>query len=232
MARTLGEIHAVIQRYATRLGRLRETLRRHMHDVDHSDDVPFMIPDLTELLPDGPIPLSRWTFQMSAEEYGGVQSESKTDSEAVAEANSDIPSTVEIIVDETHDVDPVPSAILPILRRARADWSGLTWLCWAVGLQRVALPQSSIPPAAFGHAAAMTMERTWRCRDKLQTSGLLALTKGIAGFDWEGTPIDLVPSAFADVALDEYLEARAVFSWLCDTANRSPWQDDLRTVDE
>ena len=77
----------------------------------------------------------------------------------------------------------------------------------------------------------MTMERTWRCRDKLNTSGLLALTKGVPGFDWEGTPIDLVPSTLAEVPLGEYVEARAVFSWLCDRSNRSPWQDDLRTAD-
>jgi hypothetical protein len=76
------------------------------------------------------------------------------------------------------------------------------------------------------------MQRVWRCRDKLRTSGLLALTQGIPGFDWEGTTIDLLPAALADVALDEYIEARAVFSWLCDPANRSPWQEDLRTTDD
>jgi hypothetical protein len=72
------------------------------------------------------------------------------------------------------------------------------------------------------------MERAWRCRDKRNSGGLLALTKGIAGFDWAGTAIDFVPSVLVEVAIDEYLEVRAVFTWLCDPFNRSLWQADLR----
>ncbi|MEP6654130.1 MAG: hypothetical protein ABJA82_12275, partial [Myxococcales bacterium] len=273
VARTREEVVQVIRRYATRLGRLREALQQRLADQEDNDDndddnddgngngneagnhaaseaaAAFMIPDLAGLLPDGPLPLTRWTFEMSAEEYGGTvgeeeavvagQSETMLDdgNEAAGDdgrgrGDDELPSSVQIAVDETLGVDPVPAAILSILRRARADWSGLVWLSWAVGLDAPGLPQSLQPPPTFGRAAVMTMERVWRCRDKLRTSGLLALTKGIPGFEWEGTTIDELPAALADVVLDEYVEARAIFSWLCDPANRSPWQEDLRTADD
>lgn len=230
-----------------------------------------MIPDLSALLPAGPVPLTRWTFEMSAEEYEGEpegetaetelegptapggasepdgvtsprnarEARPAVDSHVLAEDRSgpsddepdERPRIVELIVDEARGVAPMPTTVPRILRQARADWSGLVWLCWAVGSETPALPDAICPPAAFASAAMMTVERTWRCRDKLRTSGLLALTKGVPGFDWEDTQIDLVPAALADVALDQYLEARAVFSWLCDRANRSPWQNDLRDGD-
>jgi hypothetical protein len=158
----------------------------------------------------------------------GAEDNREANLQASVPDDGETPATVDLNVDELRNIDPIPNGILRILRWARADWSGLVWLCWAVGLEAPGLPEAIRPPAAFTRAAVMTIERSWRCRDKLQTSGLLAMTKGIPGFDWEGRPIDLVPSALADVALDEYVEARAVFSWLCDGANRSLWQDDLR----
>jgi antitoxin component YwqK of YwqJK toxin-antitoxin module len=235
--RTVDEVRDVVSRYATRLMRLRSMLRERV-----ATEVPFMIPDLTALLPAGPVSLSRWNFTMSPEEYGGDEApqDSGSDSGVATTApgqggqagEAETPDPVEIVVDETYALaTPDGMTLLFLLRQARADWSGLVWLCWAVGLEAPGLPDSILPPPSFAPAAVMTMERTWRCRDKLNTSGLLALTKGVPGFDWEGTPIDLVPTALADVALGEYVEARAVFSWLCDPANRSPWQDDLRTAE-
>ena len=246
--RTLPEVREVIQRYATRIVQLRQALGARV-----DADVPFMIPDLSALLPDGPATLSRWTFSMSADEYEGrepTQDDTEEVTEevtravtedvgevmetltadslaAIADGDEAIRS-VDITVDEGHDLALEAATVPDILRRARADWSGLVWLCWAVGLDAPGLPHVIHPPPAFSRAAVMTLERAWRCRDKLNTSGLLALTKGIPGFEWEGTSIDLIPAALASVALDEYVEARAVFSWLCDPENRSPWQEDLR----
>jgi hypothetical protein len=108
---------------------------------------------------------------------------------------------------------------------------GLCWLCWSAGLDRVALPAALDPPAAFGDAAGMSIERMWRCRDKLITGGLRAMTQGVPGFVWEGIEIDLLPSVLAEIATDEYREMRAVFYWLCDEGVQSPWQDNLRTPD-
>ena len=240
IARSPAEVRDVIQRYATRLGRLRASLvaqlaaqddNRDTNDGRDPRDLSFMIPDLSALLPHGPAALSRWTFQMSAAEYQGVDPDVPGGPAVEAAEVDETPPWIDITVDETRGVEPTPTAILRILRCARADWSGLVWLCWAVGLDAPGLPDAIRPPASFARAAGMTMERVWRCGDKLRTSGLMALTKGIPGFIWEGAEIDLVPAALVDVALDEYLEARAVFSWLCDTANRSPWQDDLRQPD-
>jgi antitoxin component YwqK of YwqJK toxin-antitoxin module len=213
--RTAQEVRDAIQRYATRLDRLREAVR-----ALRPPDAASLIPDLAHLLPDGPVRLARWTFTMSAAMYEGQSEEPTADGE-----------TVELTVDETRELAPDGATLLQLLRRARVDWSGLTWLCWAVGLDAPALPVAIQPPAALGRAAVMTMERVWRSRDRLTTGGLLALNKGIPGFDWEGVPIDRVPVTLAKLALDEYVELRAVLSWLCDAVNRSPWQDDLRGAD-
>ncbi len=234
VSRTPDEVVQVIQRYATRLGLLREALKQRLAEREASQgSEAFMIPDLAGLLPDGPVGLSRWSFEMSAEEYEGTDGEQPGQGGAESPRDEEqLPAVLQIEVDETLGVDPMPDAIVRILRQARADWSGLVWLCWAVGLDAPALPERLQPPPTFGRAAVMTMERVWRCRDKLRTSGLMALTKGIAGFEWEGTTIDQLPAPLADVPLDEYVEARAIFSWLCDPANRSPWQEDLRVIDD
>ena len=222
-----AEVREVVWRYATRLARLQTMVVARLQEADS-----VVLPDLGALLPDGPAPLSQWTFTMSEAEYGG-----KDEAEALAssgeqrkgEDGEEALSEIEISVDETHGLDLESAPLLRILRRIRADWAGLTWLCWAVGLDHVGYPQQVSPPPQFARQAILTMERTWRCNDRLNTHGLLALTKGVASFDWEGTSIDLVPEALVDVALEEYLERRAVFAWLCDPINRSPWQDDLRT---
>jgi antitoxin component YwqK of YwqJK toxin-antitoxin module len=223
--RTLPEIQDVIQRYATRLSHLREALRGQA-----AGQLESLIPDPSMLLPDGPLQLRQWTFNMSPREYAGDEREIEEADETGADVQHGS-DPIEIAVDETRGLAPDAAKVLGLLRRARADWSGLVWLCWAVGLDAPGLPEAISPPPAFAACAVMTMERAWRCGDKIRTSGMMALTKGIPGFDWEGTPIDLVPVALADVALDEYVEARAVFSWLCDPVNRSPWQEDLRDGD-
>ena len=121
------------------------------------------------------------------------------------------------------------NASVPALQRlARGDWAALCWLCWSCGLDRVALPDALEPPADFGPAAGMSIERTWRCRDKLTSGGLVAMTRGVPGFEWEGMAIDDMPRVLAEVMTEEYLEVRAMFLWLCDETARSPWQSDLR----
>lgn len=115
-----------------------------------------------------------------------------------------------------------------LMRLARREWTALSWLCWAAGLDRVALPDQITPPEKFGHAAAMMVERVWRCRDKIATSGLRALTQGIPGFTWEGIEIDDMPALLVEICTDEHLELRALFYWLCDQGIQSPWQDNLR----
>jgi hypothetical protein len=157
----------------------------------------------------------------------------------------------EIVVDDDEDapptgakpaVEPQPTLVkvdeqLPLardslptlMRAARREWNSLCWLCWSAGLDRVALPTELNPPAIFGQAAAMTVQHLWRCRDKITTSGLRAMTHGIPGFEWEGIAIDAMSPVLVEIATLEYLEQRALFFWLCDSGVQSPWQDNLRS---
>jgi hypothetical protein len=107
----------------------------------------------------------------------------------------------------------------------------MCWLCWSAGLDRVARPEAIRPPADFGQAAGMSIERLWRSRDRLITGGLRAMTQGLPGFIWEGTDIDALSPVLVEFAAEEYLEMRAVFYWLCDEGVQSPWQDNLRVPD-
>ncbi len=207
----LTAVQAQVQKYATRLMAIRDALRARVGQP--GKELTWLPPDLSALLPAGPVPLGSWSF----EEPGANEDGSPTG------------EMEEITVDERLVLDehPVPS----LLRLARQDWSALCWLCWSAGLDRVALPFELKPPASFGVAAGMSVERTWRCRDKLSTGGLRALTQRLPGFEWEGMEIDEMPGVLAEIATEQYVETRAVFYWLCDAQIRSPWQDDLRDND-
>jgi hypothetical protein len=74
----------------------------------------------------------------------------------------------------------------------------------------------------------MSVERTWRCRDRLTSGGLVAMSRGVPGFEWEGLPIDLMPRILAEIVTEEMVETRALFCWLIDATAESPWQNDLR----
>jgi hypothetical protein len=210
----LEKVVAAIQKYATRLAALRAAVAARL---PAGQTPPWLPPALTDLLPAGPAALETWEF------------------EEIVQPDEDDPAAPEpepqlVTVDERLELEPDLS--LPALMRlARRDWVGLSWLCWAAGLDRVALPPAVAPPQDFGAAAGMSIERMWRCRDKLITGGLRAMTQGVPGFVWEGIEIDLLPSVLAEIAADEYREMRAIFYWLCDEGVQSPWQDNLRTPD-
>jgi hypothetical protein len=223
-AQPLAAVRATIAKLATRLGLLRDQMVRQLeenHGAGAADDVPWLPPAsaLAALLPDGPAPLDVRSFEQTFEAEQG---------------NGDVeeqgaPSTETISVDERLTLDNV--SMPGLLRLARRDWAALTWICWSCGLDRVALPDDVTPPADFGPAAGMSIERAWRCRDKLTTGGLVAMSKGVPGFDWEGIAIDDMPRALVDVMTDEHVEVRAAFLWLCDETAQSPWQSDLRSPD-
>ncbi|HVZ73539.1 MAG TPA: hypothetical protein VHJ20_14270 [Polyangia bacterium] len=217
----LDAVVTTVQKLATRLGLVRAAILARL-PVDVVNAAPsWLPPDLSALLPDGPAPLASWEFEEVIEDDAA-------DGEAATPA--DPPEPVLVTVDEALAIEP--EASLPtLLRLARREWAAVCWLCWSVGLDRVALPTEIRPPADFGVAAGMTIERLWRCRDKLITGGLRALTQGIPGFVWEGVEIDLLPAVLAEIAAEEHLEMRAIFYWLCDAGVQSPWQDNLRTPD-
>ncbi|HSI04144.1 MAG: toxin-antitoxin system YwqK family antitoxin [Myxococcota bacterium] len=131
-----------------------------------------------------------------------------------------------ISIDETLSLDE--HELPDLLRMARADWAALTWLCWSVGESTVGLPTAIKAPANFGKACGMAVQRYWRVRDKVHMNGYGARHSNVPGFTWEGIDIDAMHPALAGIAEQEYAEVAAVFRWLTDESNRSPWQDNLR----
>jgi hypothetical protein len=199
-AQPVEKINGTIQKYATRLMAIREAMHARVDGVD------WMLPDLSHLLPDGPVELGQWSFE--------------------GEDPDDDAEVFFVEVDETIDVEDV--AIPTLLRMARDDWNALCWLCWAIGLDEVALAEDIRYRENFGKAAGMAAQRLWRCRDKVHMGGRGAEMQGIEGFVWEGTEIDELHPAVAGIAESQYAEMQAMFYFLTDANNQSPWQDNLR----
>jgi antitoxin component YwqK of YwqJK toxin-antitoxin module len=205
LVRELGEVRETIAVFATRLMRLRTALRSMIGPEARPAWLP---PDLSPLLPVGPVPLRRQRVPVvdpAGEQEGGD-------------------GTVEI--DEQIDTDGL--GVPALLGLAQIDWGALTWLCWSVGLDGVALPEATVEPPLFAVAMKMIVTRTWRAQDRLATGGLLARANGVAGFEWQGIDIDALPQHLARAAAEEYTAARSVFLWLASPEVLSPFQRDLR----
>jgi hypothetical protein len=238
-AQPLESVRAAVQKYATRLTQLRRTLSQRLReagvDGTAADDASWLPPDLSALLPEGPLALEIARFEQSFLPDGEPAIGSDLGADTAAELQVEtiaIDERLAVGGSEPSEGSELDDANVPALQRlARCDWAALCWLCWSCGLDRVALPEALEPPADFGPAAGMSIERTWRCRDKLTSGGLIAMTRGVPGFDWEGIAIDEMPRVLAEVMTEEYLEVRAMFLWLCDGTARSPWQSDLRDAD-
>jgi hypothetical protein len=205
-AQTLPAIRRAIQVYATRLHVLREAARLCLNGEQEPDWLPPALPDL---LPDGPLELRRYTA-------------------SIVDADEEGEETSEVEIDETLQAGNAP--LLELQTRARSEWAGLSWLCWAAGLERIALPDEFKPPPEFAAAASMVMARAARAADAVATGGLRARSQGAPDFQWEGLSVDALPGAFARLAYAEYAELRAVFLWLCFAQNLSPFQSDLRNL--
>jgi MORN repeat variant len=215
----LAKVRAQLQKYATRLGLVRAAVVARLPAGAAPGWLP---PDVSDLLPEGPVALETWEFEEVIVD--------DPDPDAPPDAVVSESEAKLVTVDERLGLDaatPVPT----LLRQARREWNGLCWMCWATGLARVALPDAVRAPADFRQAAGLSIERLWRCRDRLVTGGLRAMTQGVPGFRWEGIEIDLMPPILAEIAADEFREMRAVFYWLCDEGVQSPWQDNVRTPD-
>lgn len=195
---SLEAVQAVIQKYIERLRRIRAALAGYV-----STSLEWFPPDLSHLLT--------------------TKVELSTDGFEHTDDDGDVE---EIAIDETLDTD---EAELPdLLRWARAEWNALTYLCWAVGLDEVAVPESLRPRTGFGEAAGMAVQRLWRCRDRRMMGGYGAQRAGVPGFEWEGMEVDEIPPPLLSMAESQYAEMSAMFRWLTDAGHRSPWQDNLR----
>ncbi|WP_437630339.1 toxin-antitoxin system YwqK family antitoxin [Sorangium sp. So ce854] len=202
----IERIRQAIQLYATRLLRLREAVQR---SLAVTEPCPWLPPDLSHLLPDGPVELARRQATLTEETENGVE-------------------TVELTVDETLDPGAAPVSLL--MRRARAEWAALCWLCWSAGLDGVALPERVAHRPDFTAAVNMSLTRCYRARDQVQTGGLVSRAHGAPSFVWEGHAIDALEPTFAAMAADETFEARCLFVWLMFPENISPFQSDIRAA--
>lgn len=197
--RSIEDVQALAQKYATRLSKLRSKMFEKVTEAN-----PALPPDVSHLLPDGPVELEQGAFELE-----------RDDGES-----------------ETIEFDEVPeleAADLPtLLRLARADWTALTWLCWSAGLSEVAPVTELSPPAEFGKAAGMAQQRLWRARDQRAFKGRNAQQHGVPSFTWEGLDVAELPPPVAGITEHQYAEMQALFLWLIDDKVKSPWQDNLR----
>ena len=204
LVRELEEVRAAVAVYATRIRRVRAAVQAL---IGTGAPPVWLPPDLSALLPGGPVALRREKVSIDL-----------GDGETVETAEA------EIVEEIATDGLGVPA----LLAEAQADWGALSWLCWSVGLDRVALPEALAEPPLFAVAMKTIVTRCWRAQDRLKTGGLLARANGVPGFAWQGIDIDALPQHLAQAAAEEYLRARSVFLWLADPDAVSPFQVDLR----
>ncbi|MFP2924442.1 thioredoxin domain-containing protein [Pyxidicoccus sp. 3LG] len=196
-AQELVAVQRIVQKYATRLQLLRsEMLKRFKPGAA----LPWMPPDVSGLLPGGPV-------ELAVEDLESEEEETISIDESLSVAKLGLPD---------------------LARHARADWNALTWLLWAVGERGVVMPKAVAPPKDFGHAAGMSSQRLWRSRDRRVTGGRGAKMSNAPGFQFEGVDIDELHPNLVGIAEQQYAEMQAMFYWLVDASNVSPWQDNLR----
>jgi antitoxin component YwqK of YwqJK toxin-antitoxin module len=199
------QVVRAIQVYATRLARIRELLSGRL-----GASPAWLPPDLSRLLPDGPVELRCFQATITDEGESG-------------------PESSEVEIDERLSTD-VERGVPAWMQRARADWAALCWLCWAAGLDRVALPEQLVKRPEFAVAVDRATSRCFRAHDQLRSAGLVSRARGVAEFEWEGLPIAELSSTLAEIAASELLETRAALFWSLFPENLSPFQSDLRRV--
>lgn len=121
-----------------------------------------------------------------------------------------------VLVDEAL---PPSNSTHELCLRTRLEWTALCWLCWAVGLDRIALPERVESRPELYAALVLASERQAALTGHdLQPSA----APHFHGLDETQLPA----SALAHLA-DHYREMRAVLLFLSDAECQSPWQDDL-----
>jgi hypothetical protein len=200
----LDAVRRTIALYATRLVAVRGELRRRL-----AAEPEWLPPDVSFLLERGPVELRRYTASITDEDEEGTE-------------------TSEVEVDEKLEFERVSPATLMTI--ARGDFDAVCWLCWAVGLDELALPQAMTPRPDFAAAVNDSMLRCFRAYDQLRTAGLVARSRGMPSFVWEGLPIETLSSRFAEIAAHQFRERRAMFIWALFPQNQSPFQSDLRKM--
>jgi hypothetical protein len=120
-------------------------------------------------------------------------------------------------VDETLHVDGL--SVRELRAQARLEWTSLCWLCWAAGLDQVAVP--SVLVARSGLYAALMMAST---RQAALNVHRLELDDAP---HFHGVNEKLLPASALQHLADQYREIRAALLFATDPECQSPWQDDL-----
>jgi hypothetical protein len=210
-AHEADDVLHVIGVYATRLEQARLAIRGI---VTGAAAPPWLPPDLSHLLPSGPIALRHETVE--------CEPEPESDGQPIEPGGA--PETIEIDERLITDGAGVPA----LLSAAHADWSALSWLCWAVGLDGIVLPDAVGARAELSVAMKMFVRRTWRIKDRLVSGSLVSRSQGVPGFIWQDVDIDELPRHLAEMAAAEYVAVRSMFIWLASVDAVSPFQDDIR----
>jgi hypothetical protein len=201
----LERVERTLGLYATRIELVRTALARRFAVAPA-----WLPPDTSALLPSGPVELGSYVAKITDETEDGQ-----------AEVS-------EVRVDETLELESL--SVRELMTRARADWAALSWLCWSVGLDRVALPSAIQERELFAEAANRSTLRCFWAHDRLKTEGLVARARKVPVFAYRGHAIQSMPRHLVELAAAEFLEVRALFFWLLFAANVSPFQEDLRKV--
>ena len=231
-AHTVDEVRHVVGVYATRLAQARAAIRA-LAGGDAAS--PWLPPDPSHLLPAGLLALRHETVECDPAPEGdapegpsaaGASNAGASDAGPSGESPSGegAPETIELDERLVADGAGVPA----LLTAAHADWSALSWLCWAVGLDDVALPEEVPGRPELAVAMKMFVRRTWRIKDRLTTGGLVARSQGVPGWAWQGIDIDELPRHLTEMAAAEYIAVRSMFIWLASADALSPFQDDIR----
>jgi len=196
----MSAIHATLRKYATRLMACREAIQQRFQSGVTPE---WLVPDVSKLLPDGPVDLAVRTIAADKKDQDAEPIEVD---ESIETEGKDLPE---------------------LLRLARADWNALTWLLWTTGMNDMMLPKKLAVPKGFGQAAGMAAQRLWRARDRRVTNRTFE-DHQIASFTWNGADLDTLDGNVVAIAEQQYAEMQALFYWLSDKKNQSPWQDNLR----
>ncbi|HEX2671303.1 MAG TPA: hypothetical protein VHM25_10555 [Polyangiaceae bacterium] len=151
------------------------------------------LPDVSPLIAESELPLRRFSF----------------------ETDGDV-GQLTVHVDETIELS---QSTRELGVRMRLEWTALCWLCWAVGLDEIALPER-IESRPELHAALLTASQ----RQSVLT-GYDLMPSSAQHF--HGLDETLLPASALSMIADHYREIRAVLLFLVDVECQSPWQDDL-----
>lgn len=153
----------------------------------------WLPPDLKELLPKGPLPL---------------------------------------VGHDELQLEPWQQRSLPqLLRRVRGEWAGLCWLCWLGGLDAVGLPGKGNKPRSSTALRYSLELRQMVLELKLTNEDItehlegatLADAQQVSAVDVLGATMGELPTATAEVALDELKAALLPVLWADESHRISPW---------